>query len=229
MNKKLLDLYCGAGGASMGYHHAGFEVTGVDAIAQPNYPFEFIHSNVFDLSYGFYDEFDFIHASPPCQGYLSLNRKDHNNKYPLLIGPTRTLLFESGKPFVIENVLVNPLNHPLMLCGTMFDLGVIRHRYFETNYEPAPYAPKVCHHVGKAYEGAYCSVYSGGYRSGQWGNKERRKNLKIKPPETIEQWKEAMDIDWMKTRRELIESIPPAYTEWVGKLIFNKLSQKVNL
>ena len=222
---KLLDLYCGAGGASMGYHRAGFEVKGVDVIAQPNYPFKFIRSNIFDLASGFYDEFDVIHASPPCQGYLRAGGVKRKSKHPRLIGATRALIEETGKPYVIENVIDATLRNPLMLCGTMFDLGVIRHRHFEISDHIPRYPPKRCHHVGNAYNGAYCSVYSGGYRPGQWGNDKRRKELQYKPKETIEQWQEAMGINWMGARRELIEAIPPAYTEWIGELIISGLGK----
>ena len=37
---KLLDLFCGGGGASMGYHQAGYELIGVDIKHRAEYPFE---------------------------------------------------------------------------------------------------------------------------------------------------------------------------------------------
>jgi DNA (cytosine-5)-methyltransferase 1 len=218
---KLLDLFCGAGGCSVGYHRAGFDVVGIDIKPQPNYPFEFIQSDVFSLEfndYKFLRSFDFIHASPPCQAYVRAGGVQRQGKHPRYIEPTRAVLIEIGRPYILENVVGAPLIDPLLLCGTMFGLAVIRHRLFEINASEWVYPPMPCNHKGTAYSGAYCSVYSGGHRPGMWGNDAARKGVKIKPQETVEQWQNAMGIDWMD-KAELIEAIPPAYTEWIGKLI----------
>lgn len=119
---KLLDLFCGAGGAAMGYHRAGFEVTGIDINPQPHYPFKFIQADAMTYPLG---GFDCYHASPPCQRYSILTRGLHQDRienYPDLIAPIRDRLLHTGKPYVIENVegarklLINPVK----LCGTMF-------------------------------------------------------------------------------------------------------------
>lgn len=124
---KLLDLFCGAGGAAMGYYQAGFEIVGVDIKPQKNFPFTFIQDDA--LNYPL-DGFDAIHASPPCQAY-SVASQVHRNKgkkYPDLINPVREILKLSDKLWCIENVNNSPLINPIMLCGTMFNLGVFRHR-----------------------------------------------------------------------------------------------------
>lgn len=131
-----LDLFCKAGGVSMGLHRAGFDVIGVDIEKQKNYPFAFVQADAlnppFDLA-----RFDFIWASPPCQAHTSLrkmwNARQHEDRIP----ETRALLEASGVPWVMENVPGAPLRSIIMLCGTMFDLmtpcraELRRHRYFE--------------------------------------------------------------------------------------------------
>jgi len=133
MRPKILDLFCGAGGASMGYHLAGFEVVGVDIALQPNYPFEFHQADAmaFPLS-----GFDAIHASPPCQAYTRMARgllqsQGRAKEHPRLIEPIRARLLESGLPYIIENVEGAPLIRPIRLCGSSFGLDVQRHRLFE--------------------------------------------------------------------------------------------------
>ena len=139
---KLLDLYCGAGGCSVGYERAGFDVVGVDLRPIKYYPnrFQFIQADALEVlrDKAFISQFDVIHASPVCKKY-SVTSSLHNNEYPDDIPEIRKLLIESGKPYVIENVPGSPLKNYVTLCGSMFGLKVIRHRHFECN--PAIYFP----------------------------------------------------------------------------------------
>ena len=139
---RLLDLFCGAGGAAVGYHQMGFEVVGVDIALQPNYPFPFIQADALTLDQCFLAAFDVIHASPPCQAYSDLAARNGNgDSWPKLIEPIRTMLSDVGKPYVIENVDGAPLQDYIVLCGTMFPgLRVLRHRLFESNV--AMYPPR---------------------------------------------------------------------------------------
>jgi len=200
MNRpKLLDLFCCQGGAGMGYHRAGFDVTGVDIDPQPRYPFTFIQADAIEYLREHGHEYDAVHASPPCQAFTNA-QKLMGNEHPELIEPTRQALIELGKPFVVENVPGAPLLTPFELCGAMFNLGTYRHRLFETNfYVQVPNHPK---HIArttkmgrKPVDGEMMHVV--GNFSG------------------VEKAKRAMGIDWM-TRDGLRESIPPAYTEFVG-------------
>lgn len=137
---RLLDLFCGAGGCSVGYHRAGFtEIVGVDIKPMPRYPFEFVQGDALEYLAERGGEFDAIHASPPCQAFSTLRFMPNAKEHPDLVEPARKLLIASGKPYVIENVMGAPLINPLMLCGTMFGLGtgdaeLRRHRIFETNW-----------------------------------------------------------------------------------------------
>ena len=198
--RRLLDLFCGAGGASMGYHRAGFEVVGVDINPQPHYPFEFHQADAleFDLS-----GFDAIHASPPCQRYSAMTRRHvgRSESHPDLVAPMRERLIANGAPWVIENVEGSPLIDPVTLCGSMFGLGVRRHRLFESSSPLAD--PPPCDHAG---QGRVVGVY------GNPGGSSKRDGISFGGVDT---WREAMGIDWM-TGRELRESIPPACTEWIG-------------
>src|SRR5690349_21006456 len=133
---RLLDLFCCAGGAGVGYSRAGFEVVGVDIKPQPNYPLAFIQADVLTLDPKFIALFDAVHASPPCQSYSDLAKRNGNgDEWPRLIEPVRKILQDSGKPWVIENVEGAPLIDPVVLCGTMFrGLRVLRHRLFEASF-----------------------------------------------------------------------------------------------
>jgi len=106
----LLDLFCKAGGAAMGYHRAGFDVIGVDIEPQPNYPFEFVQADAIEYLIANGRQFDAIHASPPCQAY-SITQKLQGRKHPELIAPTRAALKHIGCPWVIENVPESPQYH----------------------------------------------------------------------------------------------------------------------
>jgi len=134
---RLLDLFCCAGGAGVGYSRAGFEVVGVDNKPQSNYPLPFIQADALKLDPEFIASFDAIHASPPCQSYSDLAKRNGNaHEWPRLIEPVREILIASGLPYVIENVDGAPLLNPMVLCGTMFKgLRVLRHRLFETNFK----------------------------------------------------------------------------------------------
>lgn len=212
--KRLLDLCCCAGGASMGYHRAGFEVVGVDISPQPRYPFKFIQGDALQALSGGDAAwtFDAIHASPPCQLHSKTWRIRQNNHVDL-IGPMRELLNQSGLPWVIENVPGAPLNDPVVLEGQMFEgLRTQRKRWFETNWplevpflrspRPAPQAkmgrkPKDhewVHVVGNAHSPKLNGT--------------------------------AMGIDWMN-RAELAEAIPPAYTELIGRQLMAHLETRV--
>jgi len=213
--KKLLDLYCKAGGAGMGYHRAGYEVIGVDIEPQPNYPFRFIQADAIKfmeafLYYGwealFDKKIDAIHASPPCQKNSTMTKglwKDRLDSYPELIAPTRELLKQTGLPYIIENVPTAPLENPTVLCGSMFGLGVRRHRLFETSF---PIIAPLCNHKA---QGQVVAVY------GHSGGSSKRDGLRFGGVDT---WKKAMGIDWM-TGNELSQAIPPAYTEYIARFI----------
>ena len=223
---RLLDLFCGAGGAGMGYSRAGFEVVGVDHKSQPRYPFEFWRSDALTYlrelilnkdSGGLAWEkepFVAVHASPPCQDYSVLRHLA--NPSPRLIDPVRELLVQTGLPWIIENVETAPLprqdtldgRYGVELCGTMFGLVVYRHRLFETSFPVT--APRSCAHLRPAL-----NPY----------NKRARKRDGIEKDATQHHAK-GMDIDWMRGD-EIGEAIPPAYTELIGHQLMQHLEARV--
>lgn len=205
---RLLDLFCGAGGAGMGYHRAGFEVVGVDINPQKHYPFEFHCADAFEFLAHHGHEFDVIHASPPCQAFTDLKKMHNAKQHNDLLTPMRKTLEASGKPYIIENVEGAPMHRYLVLCGTMFELGteqaeLRRHRRFEVRPYIAPVEP--CRHGRK---GRVIGVYGGHGR-------DRRRTVNTQDFSTDER-REAMGIDWMNGQ-ELSQAIPPAYTEWIGR------------
>ena len=143
MKPRLLDLFCGAGGAGMGYHRAGFEVVGVDINPQPHYPFEFVQADALTLPlYGF----DAVHASPPCQHYANVTQwTGDQDDHPALIRPMRARLTATGLPWVMENVRTAELHGAIVLCGSQFGLPIRRHRYFESNVA-LPWFTTPCQH-----------------------------------------------------------------------------------
>ncbi len=205
---RLLDLFCGAGGAAMGYQRAGFDVVGVDHEPQPRFPFEFVQADALAHLARHGHEFAAIHASPPCQAYSTLAALNRRNgvKHPQLVEPARAALTRLGRPWVIENVPGAPLRAPIVLCGSAFGLAVRRHRLFESNvFLLAP----GCHHKrqGRAV-GVYGQRGSGSLRP------RPRGGWFIRAKGTPEA-QAAMGIDWM-TWKELTQAIPPAYTELIG-------------
>jgi DNA (cytosine-5)-methyltransferase 1 len=202
---RLLDLFCGAGGAAMGYHRAGFKVVGIDINPQPNYPFAFHRLDALialgDLAAFGPLGFAAIHASPPCQRFSTMTscRPGLAQRYDDLIGATRELLLQIGLPYVIENVPGSPLIDPVELCGQQFRLELYRHRLFESNFP----IMKLDH----------CQHRLPASRAGHWKPGTVMSVAGHVAP--IAKAREVMGIDWT-TREELAEAIPPAYTEYVG-------------
>lgn len=206
---RILDLFCGAGGAAMGLHRAmpDAEIVGVDIKPQPRYPFTFVqmdvHTVISNQSRGdFLGEFDFVWASPPCQHYTQMlnHGLTDRNKHPDLIPWIRKCLPYLCSHWVIENVGGAPLIDPVMLCGEMFGLRVMRHRYFECSFPlTAPAHPR--HHP----DGAIRKQGDGGYYFRVYGHETGKAS-----------WGTAMGIDWMRSP-ELAQAIPPAYSEYIAR------------
>jgi DNA (cytosine-5)-methyltransferase 1 len=208
---RLLDLFCGAGGAAVGYHRAGFEVVGVDIAPQPRYPFEFIEWDALEFMewapwpwLADQGGFDAIHASPPCQRWSA--RAANPLRHPDLITPLRPLLEATGLPYVIENVPQAPLRDPTRICGSTLGLRVRRHRHFETTFPLL--APRCTHNGQPVPIGVYGDHPEDAPVRSKRGNELWRAR-------TLEDGRNAMGIDWM-TWDELCEAIPPAYTELIG-------------
>jgi DNA (cytosine-5)-methyltransferase 1 len=200
---RLLDLFCGAGGAAMGYHRAGFDVVGVDIKPQPHYPFEFHQADAMTFPL---NGFDAYHGSPPCQSY-SVTASLHAAEYPKLIEPLRERLRMTGLPYVIENVQGAPLRNWVRLCGSSFGLGVRRHRLFETSWL-IMWPPTCAHYLQPEPIDVTGTGGPASRPAGQRGGIHRK-------PRNLAHAREVMGIDWM-TRPELSEAIPPAYSEYVG-------------
>ncbi|MFI5803577.1 SAM-dependent methyltransferase [Streptomyces sp. NPDC051561] len=200
---RLLDAYCCQGGAGMGYYWSGFDVTGIDKDAQPRYPLGFHQGEAVAFITAYGGDFDFIHASPPCQGDSDCQRLQ-GRAHPDLIAPTRDALNATGRPWVLENVrgALPKLNNPVMLCGTMFGLHTYRHRYFESGggftltqpEHPEHLLPqaKMGRPVPPGHFGQYVGNFSG-----------------------VEQARRTLGVPWMN-RDGIRECIPPAYTQHIG-------------
>jgi hypothetical protein len=206
---KVLDLFCCCGGAAMGLSDNGNnKITGVDITNDHEYPFEFIGIDVFDLWESFFEEFDLIWASPPCQHYLPIN-KWRGNYYPDLVARTRQLLIETGKPFIIENVPGAPIRRDLLLCGEMFeDLRILRHRIFEfgNGFKKPLRLPHKKHkrtldNRGNKTPNSYYACVSGHGGNGY--------------SFSLKNWQNAMGIDWINKKTHLTQAIPPAYSNYI--------------
>jgi DNA (cytosine-5)-methyltransferase 1 len=222
---RLLDLFCAAGGAAMGYYRAGFEVVGVDINRQPHYPFRFIQHDALSVLRTYIADplmdgpFDAVHASPPCQAYTRKaadwgRKRNYWAEHPDLLGPTREMLKATGLPYVIENVPGAPIDAQVMLCGTMFPppgvtgKTLIKHRLFEANWS-LPMAPADCIHDERVYN--------------PWSGKGR----------SAEKLRDAQGTSWIPmsggaSRKagvtgDLFNAIPPSYTEHIGRALVEHL------
>ena len=206
---KLIDLFCGVGGASVGYAEAGFEVHGVDLKHGKRYPFTYTRADVLDIlkDQAFINQFDVIHASPPCQTHSITkhlrNAQGKSTSKLDLIPETRAALIGSGKPYIIENVPGSPLINPVQLCGSSFDLKVRRHRLFESNM---PLIGSVCDHKKQ------------GRPIGVYGSLNDEIPQGGKTATNIDEARNAMGMDWA-IWTELVEAIPPAFTKYLGQQI----------
>ena len=197
----------------MGLHRAGFDVTGVDIRRQPRYPFRFAQADAlrppFDLG-----DFDFIWASPPCQAFTTLRTMPRHGLHPDLIEPVRLLLKASGAHWIIENVPGAPIRSDFALTGSEFGLKVVRRRHFESSFwslHPFPWKPR------SAIKAGYQTV------TGHAGGSSKRDGIIAGNTDAR---REAMGIDWM-TAAELVEAVPPAYAEFIGRAAIALLSERV--
>jgi len=224
---RLLDLFCCAGGAGVGYARAGFEVVGVDNVSQKHYPFEFHQADALKYLTDHWREFDAIHASPPCQVY-STTKHAHKgaNNHPDLLEPTREAVIATGLPYVIENVERAPLHDPLRLCGSEFGLraadvdgvplALRRHRLFESNVWLA--GAGGCQHDS--------TQVAGSYTAGRHRTPEHRDNPARRGGYTLALKVRAalLGIDWPMNEHELAQALPPIYTEFIGRQLMEVLS-----
>lgn len=198
----------------MGYYRAGFDVTGVDIKPQPHYPFAFVQADALEYVAVHGHEYDVIHASPPCQAFVSLRWMWNAKAHADLVDPVRQKILATSKPFIIENVPGAPLQNTIYLCGTMFGLGTAtvelrRHRLFEMSHPPI-LRPMCAHGLKSRVIGVY-----GGH------GRDRRRTSNTQDF-SVEQRRQAMGIDWM-TGSELSQAIPPAYTEFIGRQLLDYL------
>lgn len=200
-------MFCGAGGVTKGLQLAGFHVTGCDLVASPRYCGDaFVQADALTVPL---DGFAFIWASPPCQRYSMYSRNMGTaDNHPDLIAPIRERLRATSALWCIENVEGAPLRADFMLCGSMFGLGVRRHRLFETNFS-APLVPSCNHSI------AAIPVF--GHGTPQWYRRKLGRNI------SLAEKKAAMGIGWM-SRDELSEAIPPPFSQHIGQVAMRELA-----
>lgn len=209
---RLLDLFCGGGGAALGYDRAGIgEIVGVDNRPQPDYPYELVVGDALAFVHKYGREFDLIHASPPCQissaPSRGTNRASYWRRHKDLVPATRDELLRIRRPYVIENVVGAILRPDVELCGEMFGLPIIRHRVFELGRWSAAQPAHIPHRGkvrgwrhGEYQDGPYLALY------GEGGGKA-----------SLVEGQAALDIPHIRDRKTLVQAIPPAYTEYLGR------------
>jgi DNA (cytosine-5)-methyltransferase 1 len=213
---RLLDLFCGAGGCSVGYHRAGFDVTGVDIEPQKHYPFEFHQADATTYPLDGYDAYA---GSPPCQDHMQTPHRKHGTGW--MLAHTRRRFQAQEAPWVIENVPGAEMRADFRLCGCMFGLSLpglergqlVRERWFETSWQGFEMRSPCCH------DGPAISVV--GHGTPTWVRSKLGRNP------TIAEYRALMGIDWMN-RDELSQAIPPAYTEYIGAALLEHMTANDN-
>jgi DNA (cytosine-5)-methyltransferase 1 len=224
----LIDLFCCAGGAGMGYHRAGFDVLGVDISPQPNYPFRFEQADAlewlrWEFTLPLNERAAVYHASPPCQRHSAITSVSGDpSSHPDLIGSVRDFLVALGRPYIIENVPRAPLRDPVLMCGAAMGLRhgpyvLRRHRLFESNV--ALTSPGCGCRRG---DGITMGVYGGGNSTKPRATKTGGRPYKG----TVEERKAIMGMPWVGGLHEINEAIPPAYTEYLGKQLLSHVQQR---
>lgn len=203
IDMRILDMFCCSGGASMGIYQAAYkllnvEIVGIDIETQLRYPFNRRTGDALNQPEEFYQKFDFIWASPPCQRYSKAVHPNNKNKYPDLVKDTINLLEKIGKPYVIENVEAAPIRKDLLLCGEMFGLKLFKHRYFQIK------GFKVIQPIHEKHKG---SVKYGDYVTTAGRGCEGTSKIKL--------WQQALGIEWERNLKKLAEAVPPAYSKYI--------------
>lgn len=201
----------------MGYAQAGWEVVGVDIVDQPDYPFEMIKADGLEYLHDHWQEYDAVHASPPCQASSTLTKGTNQQmilNHADLVPEYRRELSKINIPTVVENVKSAYLRPDLTLCGAMFGLRTYRHRYFECSFtitrplHPAHQARTSGWRHGRLIKGSMIAVYGhGGYKG------------------TLAQWQETMETPWITKKRGIAQAIPPRYTFYIGTELKNSLER----
>lgn len=215
---RMADVCSGIGGATRGYQRAGFNVTGVDINNFRDYCGDsFMRLDAVEFLYTYGKLYDFLHASPPCFAHSALTKGTNQGRtYRDIIPEVREALKWTGVPWVMENVAGAPIRHDLMLCGEMFGLGVIRHRYFEFgNMDPLPKRTDPRHRGrvagwrhGEYFDGPYVAVYGDGGGKG-----------------SVADWQRAMGIDWTADKGGIARAIPPDYAQHIGSHVAGRIGR----
>jgi DNA (cytosine-5)-methyltransferase 1 len=252
MKPRALDLFCCAGGASVGLERAGFDVVGVDIEFHKNYPGPMIVIDALKIEQVLaLSDFDLIWASPPCQRWSKATPKRCRANHPDLIQPIRDLLARSGALTVIENVSAAPIRPDIILDGVHFGLPLERRRIFEVNFETDALrvGPRSRPAAGPNHGELTRPSLSLGGRPDigpeiepQSGPESQGQSGRIYRPQlglpkavcvtggggpgkgSLDEWKSAMGINWMN-RRELVEAVPPAYAEAIGRCAISQINQ----
>lgn len=262
MKPRALDLFCCAGGASVGLHRAGFDVVGVDIEYHKNYPFPVIVVDALTIHKIIdFSAFDLVWASPPCQKYSWATPKRCRDNHPDLIEPTRQLLAMAelaGCKTVMENVQKAPMRPDIILDGIYFGLPLERRRIFEVNFFTDSLDVGARTRPERGARTASISAAWNAPGSGRTvapslqeqnapsGRHENASNIEAdfapsglahsglpnavsvagKPggtKGTFAEWQAAMEIDWM-TSREIVEAVPPAYAEAIGRCALDAIA-----